>query len=305
MDATARTAGVDVGGTKVAVATLDGTALRDHEPEPTAQGGPEELIDQIVRLVQAQGPVAAVGVGVPSVIRLADGMVMSSANLHGLRDVPLRDLLSQRLQLPVALDNDANLAALSEVWDDDLTLQHRSLACLTVGTGIGSGIAIDGEPLHGSTTSAVELGHLTVAADLTAGAPIVGDAPLPSSLEYWASGRALDRLALERGYQHGPAITDAAHSGDPDAIEGLRILGERLGVGVAAVITLLEPEVVAIGGGVSRAGELLVGPARAAAQRLLLPGLGATTVIRTAQHGPHAGVRGAALLARLRENQRS
>jgi glucokinase len=227
---------------------------------------------------------------------------MSSANIDAFRDVALRDELAQRLGIPVHVDNDANLAALSEAWDDDLKLLHESLVAITVGTGIGGGAVVGGRPLHGSQTSAFELGHLIVAADLTDGAPAAGDAPLPASLEYWASGRALDRLARDRGFADGPAITDAAQAGDDGAIDALRVLGERLGVGIASVVTLLEPEAVVIGGGVSRAGELLVGPARESAHRLLLPGLGTKTEIRVAQHGPQAGLRGAALLARIEES---
>jgi glucokinase len=302
MDRTARTAGVDVGGTKVAVGLLDGTSLTPHGLEPTEVDDPEALLSQIARLVGELGPVEAVGVGVPSVVRISDGLVVSSANIDAFRDVALRDELSRRIGVPVHVDNDANLAALSEAWDEDLQLLYRSLVCVTVGTGIGGGAVLDGRPLHGSRTSAFELGHLTVGADLTAGAPAAGDAPLPGSLEHWASGRALDRLARERGFDGGPALTDAAEAGDDIAIDALRILGERLGVGIAAVITLLEPEAVVVGGGVSRAGELLVGPAREAARRLLLPGLGSETEIRVAQHGPQAGLRGAALLARLEES---
>jgi glucokinase len=302
MDRNARTAGVDVGGTKVAVGLLDGTTLTPHGLEPTEIDDPRSLLAQITRLVEDLGPVDAVGVGVPSVVRISDGRVVSSVNIDAFRDVALRDELSSRLGVPVTVDNDANLAALSEAWDEDLQLRYESLVCVTVGTGIGGGAVLGGRPLHGARTSAFELGHLTVAADLTAGAPAAGEAPLPSSLEHWASGRALDRLARERGFEDGPALTDAAEEGDETAVDALRILGERLGVGIAAVVTLLEPEVVVVGGGVSRAGELLVGPARETARRLLLPGLGTETDIRVAHHGPQAGLRGAALLARLEES---
>jgi glucokinase len=293
---------VDVGGTKVAVGLLDGTTLTPRQLEPTELDEPEALLSQIARLVGTLGPVDSVGVGVPSVIRISDGRVMSSANIDAFKDVALRDELAERLGVPVHVDNDANLAALSEAWDDDLRLLHESLVCITVGTGIGGGAVLGGRPLHGSRTSAFELGHVIVAADLLDGAPASSDAPHPASLEYWASGRALDRLARDRGYADGPAITDAAEAGEDAAVGALRILGERLGVGIASVVTLLEPEVVVIGGGVSRAGELLVGPARETAKRLLLPGLGTETEIRVAQHGPQAGLRGAALLARIEES---
>jgi glucokinase len=314
MDLTLRTAGVDIGGTKVASAVLDGDQLSDVAHEPTAADEPAALIAQIVRIVGALGPVDAVGIGVPSVVRLSDGMVLSSANLASFRDVRLRDELQERLGVPVHVDNDANVAAVSSVWDQHLRLRYRSLANVTVGTGVGCGIAIDGRPLHGSRTSAVELGHLIVAADLKDGAPAATPtAPAarpdprlpgahPDSLEHWASGSALDRLAVEQGFADGVAVTTAGLAGDATAVEILRVLGERLGVGIAALITLLEPEAVVIAGGVSAAGELLVGPARAAARRLLLPGLGEQTEIRVSGHGPHAGVRGAALIARLEEH---
>lgn len=305
MDRSARTAGVDVGATKVAVALLEGVRLSTAVEEPTRADDSEALIEQIVRLVSTLGAVDAVGVGVPSVVRLSDGMALRSANLTAFRDVPLRAVLRERVGVPVRVDNDANLAALSEAWDEDLNLVHRSLACLTVGSGLGSGLVIGGRPLHGTRTSAFELGHITISGDLTRGAPIGGanGAPTPyeSSLEHWASGRALDRLATAHGFVDGRGVTDAAIAGDPQAVELLRILGERVGIGVATVINLLEPSAVVLAGGVSRAGELLVGPARDAARRLVLPGVGERTEITVARHGPLAGVRGAALLARLEE----
>lgn len=307
MDLTLRTAGVDIGGTKIASAVLDGDRLGAVAQEPTATDAPAALIAQIVRVVGALGPVDAVGIGVPSVVRLSDGMVLSSANLAAFRDVRLRDELQTRLGVPVHVDNDANVAAVSSAWDERLSLRYRSLANVTVGTGVGCGVAIGGRPLHGSRTSAVELGHLIVAADLTNGAPagrVDPDRPgsHPDALEHWASGGALNRLAVERGFADAFAVTEAGLAGDPTAVEVLRVLGERLGVGIAALITLLEPEAVVIAGGVSAAGELLVGPARDAARRLLLPGLGSETEIRVSRHGPHAGVRGAALIARLEEH---
>ncbi|MGE4426452.1 MAG: ROK family protein [Solirubrobacteraceae bacterium] len=305
LDRAAPTVGVDVGGTKVAVARLDGGRLGPVREEPTAGDEPDVVLAQIVRMVGSLGACDAVGVGVPSVIRIADGAVTRSANLVAFRDVPLRSALAERLGVPVRVDNDANLAAVSEAWDDELRLVDRSLTCLTIGTGVGSGFARDGRPLHGEWTSGFELGHLTVHADLTAGAPPGSadgsSAPYVSSLEHWASGRALDRLAVDHGFADGRAVTAAAEQGDPAAVELLRILGERIGIGVAAVINLLEPAVVVVAGGVSRAGERLVAPARDAARRLLLPGVGERTEIRLARHGASAGVRGAAILARLRD----
>lgn len=308
MDRTARTVGIDVGGTKVAAALLDGTALVGRAEEPTRTDDSAALLAQIVRLIETFENVEAVGVGVPSVVRLSDGTALATANIPAFRDVPLRSELGRRLGIPVHVDNDANLAAVAEAWDDDLRLLHESVACLTVGTGLGGGVALRGRPLHGSRTSAFEIGHLTVVADVESGAPI-GDghgaaAPYPSSLEHWASGRALDRMARNGGFGSGVRVTEAALGGDETAIDLLRILGERVGVGLAAIITLLEPETIVLAGGLSRAGDLLLGPAREAAQRLVVPGVGTSTRIEIARYGADAGVRGAAILARL-ENARA
>ena len=112
-----------------------------------------------------------------------------------------------------------------------------------------------------------------------------------------AAGRALDRLGAESGVGDGHAVVRAARDGDPEALEVMRIVGERLGVGIANVVNIFDPELVVIGGGVSLAGELLLAPAREAAARFILPGVGTQTRIELARHGPQAGVRGAALLA--------
>src|SRR4029079_15467105 len=117
------------------------------------------------------------------------------------------------------------------------------------------------------------------------------------SLEYLAAGRALDRLGEARGLGDGTAVVAAARARNPDAREAMRILGERLGVGIANVVNIFDPELVVIGGGVSVAGELLLAPAKAAAPRFIIPGVGAQTRIELARSGPKAGVRGAALLA--------
>jgi glucokinase len=163
---------------------------------------------------------------------------------------------------------------------------------------VGGGIVIGGRIYRGVTGAAPELGHILIGADLTDGAPPAAERqPHHASLEYLAAGRALDRLGAERGLGDGHAVVDAAREGDPEARDCMRILGERLGVGIANVVNIFDPELVVIGGGVSLAGELLLAPAREAAARFILPGVGTQTRIECARHGPQAGVRGAALLA--------
>jgi len=232
------------------------------------------------------------------VVEWRTGRVRSSVNIP-LEDVPLRRVLSERIGMPVYVDNDATVAALAEAHDDDGRLAVRHLVMLTLGTGVGGGIVVNGRIYRGSTGAAAELGHMLVGARLDEGRPEHAEhAPQPGSLEALAAGRRLDAVARERGYETGPDLVEAAKRGDEAAREALRILGTALGVGIANVINVLDPEVVAVGGGVSAAGELLLEPACETAWKYVLPGVGTNTEIRLARYGPRAGVRGAALLAR-------
>jgi glucokinase len=289
--------GVDVGGTKVSVAVLEGGQLSEPTLRPTVLSNSHDLIDQLAQVIEEAGPADAVGIGVPSVIDFATGTARHSVNIP-LQDVPLRRILTERLRLPVYVDNDATVAALAEAHDDDLHPIAQSLVLFTIGTGVGGGIVIGGRIYRGATGGAAELGHQLIGAVLADGAPEHSDhAPQPGSLERLAAGRALDALGRERGFPDGPAVVLAARDGDASALEAVHILGERLGVGIANAINVFDPEQIVIGGGVSAAGELLLEPARQVARRFVLPGVGTRTEIRLARYGPRAGVRGAALLA--------
>ena len=292
-----RSIGVDVGGTKVSVAVLEDGVLSEPVLRPTALSDSHALVDQLTEAIEDAGPADAAGIGVPSVIDFETGSARSSVNIP-LQGVPLRQLLTDRVGIPVFVDNDATVAALAEAHDDDLNLIAASLVMITVGTGVGGGIVIDGRIYRGVTGAAPELGHIIVAADLTDGAPPRAERqPHHASLEYMAAGRALDRLGEARGLGDGTAVVAAARDGNPDAREAIRILGERLGVGIANVVNIFDPELVVIGGGVSVAGELLLAPAKESAARFIIPGVGTQTRIELARYGPQAGVRGAALLA--------
>jgi glucokinase len=292
-----RLVGVDVGGTKVAVAVLEDGRLAEPRTRPTEKASPEALVDQLEAAIREVLPADAVGIGVPSVVDFATGSARASVNVP-LENVPLRKLLRDRLGVPVYVDNDATVAAVAEAHGPDATVDVRHLVMLTVGTGVGGGIVVDGHVYRGATGAAAELGHLIVGADLSDGAPEAAGFPQPGSLESLASGSALDRLAAERGLTDGRAAVEAARRGEEGGLECLRILGERLGIGIANVVNALDPDVVAIGGGVSAAGELLLRPAHETAQRFILPGVGTQTEIRLARYGPEAGVLGAALMAR-------
>ncbi|TML00659.1 MAG: ROK family protein [Actinobacteria bacterium] len=296
----ARVIGVDVGGTKVAVASLEDGALGEVKMRPTEKASPDALVDQLVEAIEDQGPADAVGLGIPSVIDAARGMAMSSVNIP-LQHVPLRDILGRRLDIPVHVDNDASVAALAEAHSEQGELLAQSVVMFTVGTGVGGGLVFGGRIYRGATSSAAELGHTIVFADPSGGAPKPEGFPQPGSLERHAAGGSLDKLAAERGLGDGRGAVEAAQRGDGDAIECLRIIGERLGLAIANALNTFDPELIVIGGGVSTAGEFLLRPARQVAQEFTMRGLGSKTEIRIARYGVNAGVRGAALLALTEE----
>src|SRR6476661_8044885 len=244
----ARVIGVDVGGTKVATASLEDGALGEIRTRPTEKESPDALVDQLVEAIEEYGDADAVGLGIPSVIDAARGMAMSSVNI------------------PLQVDNDASVAALAEAHSEDGRLLAQSVVMFTVGTGVGGGLVLNGRIYRGATSSAAEFGHWILFADPTGGAPKPEGFPQPGSIEREAAGGALDRLAAERGLGDGRGAVEAAERGDGDAIECLRIIGERLGLAIANAINAFDPELVVIGGGGSTAGEVLQRPARRVAQ---------------------------------------
>jgi glucokinase len=291
-----RLIGVDVGGTKISVAVLEGSTLGEPRIRRTDTSDGQHLVDQLVEAIREAGPAQAVGVAVPSVVDFATGRVRASVNVP-LANIPLREVLRERLGIPVFVDNDATCAALAEAYDDDGGIVARHLVMFTIGTGVGGGIVIDGRIYRGATGAAAELGHTIVGAGLHASPFACGEHfPQPGSLESLAAGRVLNVLGNERGIAPGTAV-EAARAGDAGALAALELLGRRLGVGIANAINTFDPDLVVIGGGVCAAGELLLAPAREEAARFVLHGVGTRTQIRQARYGAKAGVRGAALLA--------
>ena len=306
--------GIDVGGTKIACATLEAGELSDSHLQHTALDSQERLLEQLVGAVDhvRTAEARAVGIGVPSLIEFETGRIRSSVNIP-LEDVPLRQLLTERIGLPVYVENDASCAALAEAFRDGrMAVPH--LVMFTVGTGVGGGLVLNGRLYRGATGTASEVGHTLIGLNLEHGAPPhSGVFPQAGSLEVLASGRALDKLAEDAAKQDansflgkrltreggvtGHDAVDGAGEGDEASIRCLRILGERLGIGIANAITMFDPLEIVIGGGVSAAGELLLGPARDTAWKYAVPGAGSKCEIRLARHGPRAGVLGAALLA--------
>src|SRR3954464_10900314 len=269
----ARVIGVDVGGTKVAVAALEDGVLGEVAKRPTEKSSPDALVDQLAEAIEQAGAADAGGLGIPSVIDAGRGMAMSSVNIP-LQHVPLRDILGRRLDIPVHVDNDASVAALAEAHSEEGELLAQSVVMFTVGTGIGGGIVLGGRIYRGATSSAGEFGHWILFADGAGGAPRPEGFPQPGSIEREASGGALDDLAAARGLGDGRGAGEAAGRGGGHAIYALRIVGERLGLAIANALNAFDPELVVIGGGVSTAGEFLLRPARQVAQEVTMRGLG-------------------------------
>jgi glucokinase len=306
--------GLDLGGTKIAVARLRGAELSESVINPTRLSSQEELVEQLVSMIEeCRGDgLDGVGLGVPSVVEFETGRVVSSANVP-LADVPLREVLGERLGVPVFVDNDATVAALAEAHDEELRMVARDLVMITVGTGIGGGLVLGGRIYRGATGGAGELGHTIVGMDLTGAVPDAARFPQRGSLEAVGAGHALDAMVVRAAEEHpdsalgrmrgqgtkisGVEAVDAAHSGDAVAQRVLELWGERIGIGIANAINTFDPEEVVIGGGAARAGDLLLEPAKRTAAAYVLPGLGKQTTIRVARHGVRAGVLGAALLA--------
>ena len=311
------TIGVDVGGTKVAGGVVDeqGNVLASTRRETPAED-PARTRDTIVAVaveLAAKFPQAtAVGIGAAAWIDAAGSTVLFAPNL-AWRDEPLRDYVTKAVGLPTVLENDANVAAWAEFRFGAARLADDSMVMITVGTGIGGGIVLNGRLWRGANGIAGELGHLqSVPEGHPCGCGRLG------CLEQYASGNALVRFARAGARQEpsraaqllelaggdplvitGRQITEAARAGDGVARDAFAQIGYWLGVALADLAQSFDPQILVVGGGVIDAGELLMGPTRSAfqdqlAQRAKFP----VAEVVAAQTGNTAGVVGAADLAR-------
>ena len=308
--------GVDLGGTKLLAGAVDGDLIVRHRAHRTV-GGLEQaaLLDVVVDAVREtilaaapDAPVLGVGFGIPSLVDRATGTSLHSVHLP-LEEVPFRDLMAERLDVPVFVDNDATAAMLAE-WRFGAARGAADAALLTLGTGIGGGLVVGGRIVRGARGMAAELGHIPVERD---GPPCGPGCPARGCLEAVASGTAMAREALAaargrprsglgRALAGGLEITGAlcvelAHDGDPAARAVVAEVGRGLGVGIAGLVNVFDPEVIVVGGGVMAAGELLLGPAREVAAARALPPLGSLVRVEPARFGAESGMVGAAALA--------
>jgi glucokinase len=307
--------GVDLGGTKMLAGAVGADLAVIHRTNRPVLGlDQHELVQMVADAVQqirtaVAGPIDAVGFGIPCTFDSRTGIAVQAVNLP-LKDIAFGEVMSERLGLPVVVDNDANCAVLCEARVG-AGRGATDVIMLTIGTGIGSGIVVGGEVYRGWIGAGAELGHMVVEIN---GRPCQGNCPNWGCLESVASGTALVReaslavarrpdtalgRALEEGRElTGPMITELANDGDPVACAAMDVIGRALGVGLANIVNIFNPEVVVIGGGVCAAGELLLQPAREVMlQRALAPNKDVARVV-AAEHGAEAGMIGAALLAR-------
>jgi len=286
--------GVDVGGTKIlaGVVARDG-GVGEHRETATPLDSEQALLDGLETAVREllDDTVVAVGFGVPSHIDQRSGVAIGSVNIP-LAEVPLRDVMRERLGLPVALDNDGNAAAIAE-WRAGAGQGTRDMVMVTLGTGVGGGLILGGRPYRGSIGAGAELGHTVLVHD---GLPCVCGGR--GHLEAYVSGKAADELAREA---FGPAadahrLVRLANEGDERALEILTEIGRKLGSGLGSVVNTFDPELIVIGGGFAAAGDLLLGPAREVMAREALKPMQDTKVVR-AELGTLAGMIGAGIVA--------
>ena len=286
--------GVDVGGTKILAAVVDGEGrlLRQHErPTPTQsqdmlvaglESAVSELLDDDVR---------ALGIGVPSRVDQATGIAHGSVNIP-LHELRLRDSMSQRFALPTEIENDANAAALAE-WTLGAGRDSENMVVLTLGTGVGGGVVIDRRLYRGWA----EFGHIVVELD---GKPCQGTCTGRGHLESYCTGVAAAEAAEEAfgPGTDGHKLVELARDGNAEALAILEKIGRYLGAGMGSLVNIFYPEIVVVGGGFgAAAGEFVLESARDVMRREALVPAGETVRVAAAELGPQAGVIGAALVA--------
>lgn len=269
--------GIDVGGTKINALRVarDGEVL-ERKQAPTPAEDEEATLAAMIDIARAtiSDDVLAIGVGAAGLIDASDGVMTFAPNL-AWRNLPIAARMRETLELPVQVDNDANVAAYAE-YRFGAGRGFRHMLLVAVGTGIGGGIISDGKLFRGANGFAAEIGHFIV----EPGGPLCGCGNL-GCWEQVAAGRAIDRMGREaaRAHEHsilarlaggdpesvtGALVTEAARQGDEPSLRVLSEVGRRLGEGIAGLVNILDPQIVVVGGGAAVAGDLLLEPARAA-----------------------------------------
>jgi len=307
--------GIDVGGTniKIALVEVNGTITYSNTLPTRTEMGYEYTINNIKQAIKDlmqetktdKTSIQGIGFGFPGQIDYQKGIVRVCPNVPGWVEVPLAEIIEKEFGIPTRVDNDVRCAALGEL-NYGAGVGCQNLICITVGTGIGSGLIINGKLVRGASNAAGELGHIKLQ---TNGGPMCGCGDT-GCLEAFASGPAI--VALAEDYIKGGKSTkyrelasnemtpyivaEAAKQGDVVAKRIFTTMGEYIGLGLTSVVNLLNPEKIIIGGGVADAGEILLGPIKETILKRAMPISGAAVEIVPAKLGNTAGVIGASLL---------
>ena len=300
--------GVDIGGTNVKLGIVsEKRAIIEHGLLPTPAGGPEAAAEKVAEWCAARranhGGVEAAGIACAGLIDGARGFLYTSPNLPGWENAPLGEIFGRRLGVPVAVDNDVNCA----VWGEYVMGAGRGtrhFVAVTLGTGVGGGIVIDGKLYHGAQGLAGEIGHHVI---IEGGPPcscggrgcleaVIGSSAIVARAVEMAERRPGSRLS-GRGGLTVRDIHEAALLGDVAAVETLAETGRLLGIGLSNVVHILNPETVAVGGGVAGAGDFILEPARKSMKEHLIGDILSAVRIVPAELGNMASFLGASMLA--------
>ena len=288
--------GVDVGGTKILAGVIDreGNVARKVE-RPTPVASQEELLAGLDSLVEEliDEDVAALGFGIPSTIDQRAGRAVLSVHIP-LENLDFRDRMADRFGLPVGIDNDGNAAAIAE-WKLGAGRGASNIVALTLGTGIGGGLILDGRPYRGSIGAGAELGHIVID---YGGVPCGGACTGHGHFEALAAGSAADEIAVRRfgPGADGRRMVEEARDGHEVAAQDLVEIGRRLGAGIASFVNVFNPELVILGGGFAKALDVLMDPIKETVSvEGLRPARDLVQIVQ-AHFGAEAGMIGAALV---------
>ncbi|MCK1991500.1 ROK family glucokinase [Peribacillus muralis] len=315
--------GVDLGGTTTKLALINsyGEIIHKWEISTDISEKGKFITTNIAKSIDAKleelnepkSKIVGIGMGAPGPVDFVNGSIYEGVNL-GWKDYPLKDLLEVETSLPAVIDNDANMAALGEMWKGAGN-GAKDLVCVTLGTGVGGGIIHNGRIVHGTSGAAGEIGHMTVIAD--GGAPC--NCGKTGCLETVASATGIVRLALEALKQddgtsllqqkvnEGNAVSSkllfqCAKDGDPLSKAVVDKVGNFLGLALSHVGNVMNPDKIVIGGGVSQAGAILLDTVRSSFEKYAFKRVGKSTKISLATLGNDAGVIGAAWLIKNQVN---
>jgi len=299
--------GLDFGGTSVKMGVCQGAELLARSEPISTSGHPsvEALIDVMVRRIarlRTEHPgIVAIGAGVPGFVDHQQGHIHQLTNVPGWQDIPFGPILQEKTGLPVSVENDANAMAYAE-WKHGAGQGMENLVCVTLGTGVGGGLILNGDLFRGATFGAGEIGQMSIDHSGTPGnygnlgalEKYVGNQQIE---EYALAAYAKAGLIREVGTCTPQLLAEAAGLGDATALRVWNDVADWLGTALSSIVWLLNPEAVILGGGVSRAGEVLFGPLSRRMQSTLNPVFWERLRLLPARFGNEAGIIGCAALA--------